>query len=685
MNEIVLYGSVGESFWEESYFTDVSVREQLAGMRGPLTVRINSGGGLASQGTAIYTLLKDYPGTVDVVVDGVAYSAASLIAMAGDTITMRDGSTMLIHDPATYCTAGRGTEDDHMREARRLGVIANTFARIYARRAGISQDEARRIMRDETVMDGPMALQMGFATATDSVAAEAAAPFDYRVYTHAPEDLRAAAESFGEPKAREAVLAMFAGEPRNHERKATMAEDIPVAEEKPVATPTEAPATQPKTEMTADPTRPDPAKAERARASRITALVAHHGLDLSVATEMIDAGTSLEAAVDRLTQMRADKDGDTLPRMGAPTARIIRDERETRMNGMAAALEAQLSRSAPADVGRAFMDMGIVEMATVINGNRRVPRSPYEREQEVSMAMHTTSDLPAILENALNKRLLGAYQAATPVYRSIAERMDFTDFRPHPISTIGNFANLDPINEGGEITFGTVGEKKETVSLLKYGKAMSISRDMIVNDDLDAINRVLTSRGTMVALWEDLTFFAMFISGANSDGPTLLETGRQVFNTTDGTKAGSNAAISVTSINAGRAAMRKRKGIPSKPGGTDGPLLNVVPTILLVGPDKELEAQQLLAPIQAQQSGNVNPFSGSMRLVVSPHIAGNAWYLLADPAAMPGFMYGFLRGEPGPRMRMEEKFGRQGISYSVERDFGTGAIEWRGVYKNAGA
>ncbi|MGR3495423.1 hypothetical protein [Citreimonas sp.] len=60
MNELVLYGTVGRSFWEEEYFTALEVREQLAGMTGDLTVRINSGGGIAHEGQAIYTALKDY-------------------------------------------------------------------------------------------------------------------------------------------------------------------------------------------------------------------------------------------------------------------------------------------------------------------------------------------------------------------------------------------------------------------------------------------------------------------------------------------------------------------------------------------------------------------------------------------------------------------------------------------------
>ena len=116
MSEIELYGTVGGSFWDEECFSPRTVRSLLQGLTGDLTVRLNSGGGIASDGQAIYTMLRDYSATVGrvtVVIEGVAASAASLIAMAGDEIVMRLGSWMLIHDPAQaiVCEA-RGTAED---------------------------------------------------------------------------------------------------------------------------------------------------------------------------------------------------------------------------------------------------------------------------------------------------------------------------------------------------------------------------------------------------------------------------------------------------------------------------------------------------------------------------------------------------------------------------------------------
>ena len=105
----------------------------------------------------------------------------------------------------------------------------------------------------------------------------------------------------------------------------------------------------------------------------------------------------------------------------------------------------------------------------------------------------------------------------------------------------------------------------------------------------------------------------------------------------------------------------------------------------MVGPDKETEGQSVLSPIQAAQVSNVNVFSGTLELVVSNHITGNAWYLLADPQDVANFAYGYLAGAEGPRFRMDEPFGVEGIAYSTSLDFYAGAVDYRGGYKNAGA
>lgn len=699
MNEILLYGTVGSSFWDEEYFTARQVREALTGMGGPVTVRINSGGGIATEGQAIYTALRGHDGPVHVVVEGIAASAASLVAMAGDTITMSLGSVMMIHDPATWCTDGRGTEDDHLQTASGLGVIANAYAGIYAKRAGITVEEARTIMRAETYYDGPAALEAGFATAVDDDGDEIEpVAFDYGLYRHAPERLRTVSAGLSRVRPRSQVYAMMAGPltlsgrkgntmPKSQVTAATAAEeeDIESVEDD-------------DPEMRAEDDQDDPeARAEEdqeieasdddegddpsASASQIVAVVnmcAMHGAP-DRAADFVNRGLTPKQAYAELTSKGSKKvkiDGR------GPSARITRDERDTRRSGIEGAIIARMNRDREVrGPARDYMSMTLAEMAMAGMGRRdRVARGGGEqRAIEMAFSSHTTSDFPAVFENALNKRLASAYTAAQPVYRAIAERIDFTDFRPHPIAQVGDWPTLLPVEESGEIKYGTVSDKKESVALIAYARAFRITRQMMVNDDLGAIDRIINTRGRAVAAFEDATFFAMMLSGANGDGPTLLETTRQVFNATDGTKAGTASAVNPAGIAKGYEAMRSRKGVSGES------YLAVEPRILLTGPAKEFEALQLLAPIQAAQASNVNPYVGKLTPATTPYISGNAWYMFADPAEVPVFMYGYLQGEEGPRLRTDEPFGQQGVAYSVELDFGCGATDFRGGYKNAGA
>lgn len=682
MNEIHLYGTVGDSFWDEEYFTASSVREKMVGLSGPLKVRLNSPGGLVSEGQAIYTMLKDYDGEVEIVVDGVAMSSASLIAMAGDKITMRLGSYMLIHDPARLFGEGRGTADDHREWAAYLDKIGDAFAEVYAVRSGKAADECRAIMRAETVYLGREAVEAGFATSFEGeTQAAPAAAFDYRMYATAPEHLRAASERLGEQPSQSALAAMIAGAPRKR-KEPLMADPKKTAAEAPaVETKTpevEAKAEAPKVEAAQKPeAKPEVATMSARQLQSLYRLGERANMTATETGELIEASASFDRAVEALTDKWKEQGDMDIPMHGRPTARVLRDEREVRREGMTGALVAQIKGDAPGEgPAREYMDMSLAEMAAASCDYRGSMRSAGDRLDVFMAASHSTSDFPAIFENALNKVLLERYQVQAPTYREISRRRDFTDFRPHPMVRAGDFPKMQPLAEGGEIKFGTIGENKETAVLTPYAVALTITRQMLVNDDLGAIDQILSDYGSMVADFEEETFFNFFANATLADGNAVW-----LANASRGSNlAGTAAAITVSSLALGRAAMRKQTTI-------DGKKMNLTPSILLVGPDKETEADQIVTTITPQTAGNVNPFSGRLRVVTTAQITGNNWYLFAEPSRPGGacFVHGFLNGAAAPRVRMDEPFGRQGMSMSVEHDFGLGAIDFRGTYKNAGA
>lgn len=180
-----LFGAVG-IVWDEG-FTVSDVAAALAEHgEGDLTVRINSGGGIATDGMAIYSLLKTHPGEITMIVDGVAASAASLIAMASDKRQIMDGAMLMIHDPATI-TIGNAAE--HEKNTAFLHKLADNFAGVYARAADIKPAAAREIMKAETWYTAQEAKAAGFVTEVLADKAQAKAAFDYGIYMHAPADL----------------------------------------------------------------------------------------------------------------------------------------------------------------------------------------------------------------------------------------------------------------------------------------------------------------------------------------------------------------------------------------------------------------------------------------------------------------------------------------------------------------
>ena len=694
MSEITLYGTVGGSFfWDEDAFTASDVRAMLDGVTGDVTVRINSGGGIATEAQAIYTMLKDHDGEVHVVVDAVAASAASLIAMAGDTITMRLGSWMLIHDPAQMFGSGRGTADDHRSLAAFLDKIGDAYAEVYAMRSGKTKEEARDIMRAETVLLGEEAIDAGFATHFEgSVESDRPAAFDYRVYANAPEAARIASESMGEAPCEEAVVAAIAGLARNHQKEPTMASKSKAAAGGSAAT-IEDPASQGQqpaapqaTAQGADPGQsggdPAPKMQEPLRGnapemsarqvSKLYQVGAKMGIETDKIGEIVEANTDFEKALDAVTAVKV-AEADQRYHVPRPTAQVLRDERDTRREGMTQALTAQIAgRDPESDASRPYMTMPIVEMAAECIDYRGAMRSAGDKIDVMMQATHSTSDFPAIFENALNKVLLERYMVQMPTYREISRRRDFNDFRPHPMVRAGDFPKMQEVNEGGEIKFGSFSDNKETAVLRSYASGLRITRQMMINDDLGAIDDILADFGAMVAHFEEETFYSFMVDARLSDNQLVYRTQRN-------TLASTAAAISVTSLSEGRTAIRQRQSL-------DGKKLNLSPSILLVSPEKETEAEQIVAPLQPQESGSVNPFSGRMQVVTTAQLSGNAWYLFADPAAPGGacFTYGYLRGQEAPRIRTEEPFGHQGMSMTVEHDFGLGAIDFRGTWKNPG-
>ncbi len=182
--EIFIYDVIGEDFWGEG----VSAKQFADDVKNlkvsTIDLRINSPGGSVFDGVAIYNLLMNHDATVNVHIDGMALSIASVIAMSGDTINMAENAMIMIHDPWSGLW---GSADDMRKEADTLDKIKSSLITSYGR-TGMETDELSNLMTEETWMTAAEAKEMGFADeVTERVAV--ANKFDLSRFRHAPQAL----------------------------------------------------------------------------------------------------------------------------------------------------------------------------------------------------------------------------------------------------------------------------------------------------------------------------------------------------------------------------------------------------------------------------------------------------------------------------------------------------------------
>ena len=154
-----LEGAIAEESWFGDDVTPAAFKSELHSGNGPITVWINSPGGDCVAAAQIYNMLMDYPADVTVVIDGVAASAASVIAMAGTTVKMSPVSLMMIHNPLTIAMG----DSDEMRKAiQLLDEVKESIINAYEIKTSMSRTKLSHLMDAETWMNAKKALELGF-------------------------------------------------------------------------------------------------------------------------------------------------------------------------------------------------------------------------------------------------------------------------------------------------------------------------------------------------------------------------------------------------------------------------------------------------------------------------------------------------------------------------------------------
>lgn len=336
---------------------------------------------------------------------------------------------------------------------------------------------------------------------------------------------------------------------------------------------------------------------------------------------------------------------------------------------------ATLSPEARQYAGMTVLDLARAALA--IRGVSTMGMSPPDVITRSLGGLHTTSDFPVILGDVANRVLREAYQAAPATLRAAAKQTSARDFRLKTSVALGEAPTLEKVNEHGEYSSGTMAEARERYAIDTFGRIIGISRKALINDDLSAFTDLAGRFGTASADFE-AQFLVDLLTAGSGLGP-LMDDGQRLFHSTHGNVAASGAVLSATTLSAARLAMRRQKGL-------SGRAIGVQPKFLIVPPELETAAEQVLGAVNATTVDDVNPFGGKLSLLVEARLVSpTRWYVAADPATVPGLEFAYLQGNEGPVTETRNGFEVDGVEVKVRLDYGAGFVDHRGWFTNAGA
>ncbi|MGZ3215957.1 prohead protease/major capsid protein fusion protein [Paracoccus sp. T5] len=420
--------------------------------------------------------------------------------------------------------------------------------------------------------------------------------------------------------------------------------------------------------------------AERDRVSTIYDLAGRLNLERSFAEDLVKRGVSVDESRRLILDQVAAKSDETrtFPHVSVPLGG--RDERITRRDAVANAL---LHRYSPTlfpleDAARQYRGMTLLELARESLGNAGVNTRGLSRDEVATRALHSTSDFPEILSAVTNKTLRQAYDAYPRTFSLFCRQVLATDFKAMHRVQLGEAPQLLEVGESGEFKRGTLGESKESYKVKTYGRVVAITRQVLINDDLDAFTRIPAMYGNSIAQLEsDVVWGIITANPAMADGTALFHANHKNL-------AGTGAALAVDAVGAARAAMALQTGLDKKT------VLNIRPAFLIVPAALELKAEQLVAQnlVPAATSSVVPQSIRTLSPISEPRLdaaSATAWYLAASPNQIDTIEYAYLEGQQGAYIETRNGFDVDGVEIKCRLDFGAKAIDWRGLYKNPGA
>ncbi|EKH4491086.1 Clp protease ClpP [Escherichia coli] len=577
---------------------------------------IHSPGGDIFQGLAIYNALKNHPAKKIVHIEGIAASMASFIAMCGDHIVMPANAMMMIHAPRGVTA---GVSGDVRRFADLMDKLGDTMAETYAGRTGKSKQEITAMMEAETWMDGNECKANGFADEVIS-----------------------------------AITAMARIESKRIGDFSNMPENIK--------------------NMISQNTGSN----EQERLNGIRELFdTFNGKYNDLAINCLaDAGCSVEEARERLLLAMGKESTPTNKNTPANLYYAYTDNGNITGDAMRQGLNARLGHE-QAERGNPYAMMSLFDMAQASLTHRGISTGSYStRSQIVNAAFtHSSSDFTYILAGGAEKSVLAGWEHSGETFRQWTKKGSLSNFREARRVGLNGFSTLNKVPEGAEYKYITTSDRGEPIALATYGNIFTITRQAIINDDLDQLSTVPMAMGRAAA--RTVGHLVNLVLAGNvklSDGIALFD------------KKHSNlieAGLATPGLSAARHLMRTQKD-------KNGEVLNIAPKFLLVPAALEDRALQMInstAPFGADKnSGVFNPYHKLLDIIVDPRlddVSVNQWYMLSAQGT-DTIEVAYLDGNDEPYLEQQEGFIVDGVAWKVRIDAGVAALDYRGMVKSSG-
>lgn len=408
---------------------------------------------------------------------------------------------------------------------------------------------------------------------------------------------------------------------------------------------------------------------ERKRTSEITALF--RDFDVEGADEAIVMGVSVdEARAMVMDQLRARNKGVSVTMGEAESDKF----RAAAQDAVLMAAGIPVADAAPG--AQELRGHSMVELAREALQREGLKANFGDNMELARAAINSTSTFPAIMSNLANKSVMVGFNEAETTYQIWTGKGSNRDFKEAARYALSEAGNLELVPEGGQFKQDSLGEASARTKVATYGKLFSLTRQAIINDDLGLFSKIATKYGSAAKRLVNKMVYAQLT------GDVKMQDRIALFDTKHGNVAGTGEALSVKAIAKAITAMRRQKGI------TDEATLNITPKYLVVPPELEMTAYQIVnstAAVDGVNSGVVNPYKGRFIVVSDAELTDpDAWYLVADATQHDTIDVTYLNGVETPRLETRQGFEVDGIEYKVAFDVGVDAIDFRGLYKNTG-